>query len=436
MQKKEYIDKQKGVLVAVSGGADSIALLHWLATHDYYCIAAHCNFHLRGAESDGDETFVREFCEQLSVPCHVVHFDTRKYASERGISIEMAARELRYQWFDKMLDQLNLPCVAVAHHADDAAETFLLNLVRGTGIKGLSGMKIKQGRVVRPMLRYSRQDIELYCRAHKLKYVTDSTNNSDAYTRNRLRHLVVPQLKQINPSFLSTMRSNMMHLDQIFALFTTQVEAFVKKAVVELDDQMLIAMEHLSDLPNPEPFLFEILFGKGFRPDTIHKMARCVNEQRWGRILFAPQYRAIVDRYNIIVMPRDHEEEAVSFDIEMGQKEVFNPLHLTLRTFDMTDDFDLSRDKMVAHFDAHKIDFPLTLRRWRNGDTFRPLGMRGFKKLSDFFVDNKVSRADKEKVWVMEAGGEIAWIVGMRIDDRYKITPGTTDVLEIRIEKE
>ncbi len=431
MQTGNYIDKEKGVLVAVSGGADSIVLLHWLVSHGYYCIAAHCNFQLRGAESDSDEEFVRSFCDELSVPCHVIHFDTKKYAAERRISIEMAARELRYQWFDKLLDQLDLPCVAVAHHADDAVETFLLNLVRGTGIKGLSGMKIKQGRVVRPMLKYSRQDIELYCRAHKLKYVTDSSNSNDAYMRNRIRHQVVPQLKAINPSFLSTMRGNMMHLDQICALFASQVEAFTKRAVVEVEDQMLISMEHLLALPNPEPFLFELLFGKGFRPDAIHKMARCINEKRWGRVLFAPQYRAVVDRYNVIVLPRDAEEEEEEFDIESGRDEVFTPLHLSIRQFPMDLTFELSRTNDTIDIDAEKIEFPLRLRRWKQGDTFRPLGMKGFKKLSDFFVDNKLSRVEKERAWVLLSGDEIVWIVGMRIDDRYKVTPNTTEILEI-----
>ncbi len=436
MQTANYIEKDTGVLVAVSGGADSIVLLHWLVTHGYYCQAAHCNFHLRGAESDSDEAFVRSFCEELSVPLHVVDFDTKKYAQERGMSIEMAARELRYQWFDRLLDQLGLPYVAVAHHADDAVETFLLNLVRGTGIKGLSGMKIKQGRVLRPMLKYSRQDIELYCRAHKLKYVTDSSNSNDAYIRNRIRHQVVPQLKAINPSFLTTMRGNMMHLDQICALFVTQVESFAKRAVVELDDQMLISMEHLQNLQNPEPFLFELLFSKGFRPDSIHKMARCIHEKRWGRILFAPQYRAVIDRYNVIVLARDTKVEEEEFDIESYQDEVFTPLHMTLRRMPMSTDFDLSRENDVIHVDASKVEFPLTLRHWHTGDTFRPLGMRGFKKLSDFFVDNKLSRVEKERVWVLLSGGEIMWIVGMRIDDRYKIKPTTTEVLEIRLLKQ
>ncbi len=433
MEQERLIDKQKGVLVAISGGADSVVLLHYLVSNGYYCIAAHCNFHLRGEESDRDEQFVRQFCDELSVPLHVAHFETKQYAESHKLSIEMAARELRYGWFFKIMEQEQLPCVAVAHHSDDAVETFLLNLVRGTGIRGLTGMKPKQGRVVRPLLGYSRQDIELYCRAHKLKYVTDSTNLSDAYTRNRLRHNVVPQLKAINPSFLSTMRGNMAHLDQIFALFDAQVKQFAKRAVVEVDGQTLIAMEHLKSLPMPEPFLFELLFVKGFNSDAIRKMARCVEEERWGRIFFSPKHRAIVDRYNIVVTTRDKEVENREFDIERDQLEVFSPIHISLRQFEKTDDFQFSRDANWAHLNADKLYYPLTLRRWRNGDVFRPLGMKGFKKLSDFFVDQKMSRAEKENIWVLESGGEIVWIVGHRIDDRFKVVDNCKEVLEMKL---
>jgi len=433
MENTRVIDKGKGVLVAISGGADSVALLHYLVSNGYYCVAAHCNFHLRGDESDHDETFVRQYCDELSVPLHVAQFDTKEYAQQRKLSIEMAARELRYQWFFKIIEQEKLQGVAVAHHADDAAETFLLNLVRGTGIRGLTGMKSKAGRVLRPFLHYSRQDIELYCRAHKLRYVTDSTNASDAYTRNRIRHNVIPQLKTINPSFLSTMRGNMEHLNQIFALFDSQVKQLSKRAVVELDGQTLIAMDHLKQLPMLEPFIFELLFPKGFNSDVVHKIARCVDEERWGRIFFSQKYRAIVDRYNIVIVPRDKDVEDKEFDIEQDKLEMFTPIHLAIRQFPMSPDFKFSRDNKIAHFNADKLYFPLTLRRWRNGDTFRPLGMKNFKKLSDFFVDQKMSRVEKEDVWVLESGGEVMWIVGQRIDDRFKVVNGCKEVLEIRL---
>lgn len=434
MERYRYINKHQPVLVAVSGGADSVALLHTLVTAGFYCIAAHCNFHLRGAESDADERFVRGYCDELSVPCHVAHFDTRAIAAARGISIEMAARELRYQWFDRLMDEQNIPCVAVAHHSDDAAETFLLNLVRGTGIRGLSGMKEVSGRIVRPLLRYSRQDIELYCRAHKLKYVTDSTNLSDAYTRNRIRHHIIPQFKAINPSFLATMRGNMKHLNQICSMFMAQVDEFKRRAVVDLDGQMLISMTHLVALPNVEPFLFELLSPLGFTSDAVHKVARCVTDSRWGRLFFSPTHRAIVDRFNIVVQPRDKQVEQEEFNIETEQTEVFRPIGMRIRRLAKEPGYQVSRDPRVAHFDASKIYFPLTLRRWQNGDTFRPLGMKGFKKLSDFFVDNKLSRAEKEEVWVLISGGEIAWIVGRRIDDRYKVVDSTTNIIEISLD--
>ena len=429
----KYIDKDKAVLVALSGGADSVAMLHMLVAQGYYCVAAHCNFHLRGAESDADEAFVRSFCEELGVPCLVQHFDTRKYAQQKSISIEMAARELRYQWFFQILDERNIPCVAVAHHADDAAETFMLNLVRGTGIKGLTGMKSLQGRVVRPMLRFSRQDIELYCRAHKLKFCTDSTNQSDAYVRNRIRHHVIPQFKTINPSFLRTMRNNMAHLNQIYSLFQRQVEEFAKRAVVELDDQMLISIDNLLKLPVIEPFIFEVLSPKGFTSDSIHKISRCVEDKRWGRILFSSKYKVIVDRYNLIVVSRDAQNENEEYDIEMDQNEVYEPIRLKISNFERTDDYQLSKDANIAHFDADKVYFPLTLRRWRTGDMFRPLGMKGFKKLSDFFVDKKMSRFEKDNTWILEAGGEIIWIVGQRIDDRFKITADCKEILQIEL---
>ena len=433
MEQKRLLDKEKGVLVAISGGADSVALLHYLVNNGYYCVAAHCNFHLRGDESDRDEQFVRAYCQELSVPCHVVHFDTKAYSAEKGISIEMAARELRYQWFTKLVEQYSLQGVAVAHHSDDAVETFILNLVRGTGIRGLSGMKPRQGNVIRPLLHYSRQEIELYCRAHKLKYVTDSTNASDAYTRNRIRHNVIPQLKAINPSFLATMRGNMTHLNQICQLFDAQVQQFVKRSVVDIDGQTLIAMEHVKALPMIEPYIFELLFPKGFSADTVRKIVDCIEGERWGRVFYSPQHRALVDRYNIVIQPRDKEVEDREFDIQMDQPDMFKPIRLAIRSMQHDASFEFSRDSNVAHFNADKLYFPLTLRHWRNGDTFRPLGMKNFKKLQDFFVDQKFSIADKEKTWVLESGGEIVWIVGHRIDDRFKVVDNCKEILEIKL---
>lgn len=426
------IERGKPVLVAISGGADSVALLHILVTAGYDCVAAHCNFHLRGADSDSDESFVRSFCGSMGVPLRVAQFDTLAYAASHKASVEMAARELRYDWFFSILDETGIPAVAVAHHADDAAETFLLNLTRGTGLRGLTGMKAVQGRVVRPMLGVSRREVELYCMAHGLSFVTDCTNNSDDYARNRIRHHVIPELKALNPSFLTTMGRNMDHLSQVFALFEAQVEAFRQASVSQSDGGIAISACGLSRLPEPEPFIFEVLAPLGFSPKSIHDVAHCLAERRFGRLFFAPGWRAVVDRSGILAQPMTAgaaDEQAV---VESCPAHVSSPLRVEVAVLPKPEGYAFSRDPFVMHLDADKVAMPLTLRRWRQGDAFRPLGMRGEKKLSDFFVDCKLSRPQKESVWVAEAAGRIVCVLGMRIDDRVKVSPQTTNILEIK----
>ncbi len=433
MQVENLIERSQGILVAVSGGADSVALLHMLVSHGYTCTAAHCNFHLRADESDRDEAFVRELCSKMNVALHVQHFNTQAYAAEHSVSIEMAARELRYNWFFSLLDELHLQGVAVAHHADDAAETFLLNLVRGTGIRGLSGMKAKQNRVLRPMLGISRSEVEMYCRAHHLQYVTDSSNASDDYTRNRLRHHVVPQLKSINPSFLRTMQSNMHHLSQVAEVFAQQVEAFVNQAVRRSGQDVFIDIKQLQSLSVAEPYIFEILSPLGFSADNISRIARCVAQKRWGREFHAGNRRVVVDRQNIIVTTQRTDSQSMEVTIDEAQDELSAPIRLKMKRLPRTDDFAISRAKDIAHLDASKLTFPLKLRKWQRGDVFRPLGMKGTKKLSDYFVDSKMSLTQKENAWVLESNGKIAWVVGLRLDERVKVEPSTKEIYEVQL---
>lgn len=430
------IDRAKPVLVAISGGADSVAMLHMLVRAGYDCVAAHCNFHLRGADSDSDEAFVRQFCKTMGVPLRVAQFDTMAYAAAQKISIEMAARELRYVWFFSILDHEDIPVVAVAHHADDAAETFFLNLTRGTGLRGLAGMKPLQGRVVRPMLSTSRAEVELYCQAHGLAYVTDCTNLSDDYSRNRIRHHVIPELKRLNPSFLTTMGRNMAHLSQILTLFEAQVDDFRQKHVLQDGEGLTIAADGLDALTEPEPFIFEVLAPMGFSPKSVHDVARCWAEGRVGRQFFAGDWRAVVDRSGIIVQTASGVGQADEVSVDSIPAKLTEPLNVCVSRFTRPADYAFSRDPMVMHLDADMVTMPLTFRRWRVGDTFRPLGMKGEKKLSDFFIDAKLSRPQKEAAWVAETDGRIACVLGMRIDDRFKVTDRTTDILEIRYTKE
>lgn len=430
------IDPSTPVLVAVSGGADSVALLYMLISGGYHCVAAHCNFHLRGEEADRDEAFVRDLCHRLGVELLVAHFDTKAYAAEHHQSIEMAARELRYNWFASILDERQIPVVAVAHHADDAAETTILNMTRGTGLRGLTGMKPKTGRVVRPMLTLSRMDIENYCRANGLTYVNDSSNASDDFARNKIRHHVIPALKGLNPSLLATMRANSEHLQGVYAIFRSLVDDFVKANVRrEPSGNIAIDAEALRRQVSAEPFLFEILTPKGFSPRQVADMARCVEERQSGRIFLAAENRIVVDRSAVILTPPPsvQDTQAVSV-IGASGGEAHAPAHVVVTVRDVSAGFAPSRDPKVLHLDAGSVTFPLTLRRWRKGDAFRPLGMKGEKKLSDFFVDRKMSIPQKEAATVLvSANGRIACIVGMRMDDRCKVSGATRRVVEVRL---
>lgn len=431
------IDQAKPVLVAISGGADSVALLHVLVRSGYDCVAAHCNFHLRGSESDSDEAFVRKFCEALSVPLHVAQFDTKEFAQQKHVSIEMAARDLRYDWFFSLLDELNIPVVAVAHHADDAAETFFLNLTRGTGVRGLAGMKTLQGRVVRPLLSVSRHEIELYCKANGLVYVTDCTNNSDDYARNRIRHHVIPELKKLNPSFLTTMGNNMNHVAQILAIFEEQVAMFRKRYVSETQSGLFVDIAGFENLQNPEPFIYEVLQPYGLSPKMIHSVARSVAEANWGRVFFSSSHRIVVDRSGIIVQSKgtisDSEERVLVASLPVNLPQ---PISASLKIFDKSEGFAPSRDPMIMHLDADKVTLPLVFRHWQKGDTFRPLGLRGQKKLSDFFTDAKMSQIEKESAWIVESNGVIVCVLGRRMDDRFKLTPSSSRIMEISVHKQ
>lgn len=421
------------MLVAVSGGADSVALLHMLVEAGKQCRAVHCNFHLRGEEADRDEAHVRRLCEKLGVALHVEHFDTRAYAAEHKVSIEMAARELRYDLFEKLLDQYDLPVVAVAHHADDAVETFMLNISRGTGIKGLTGMKQIQGRVVRPLLGMSRRDIEKYCDERHIEYCTDSTNLEDEYTRNKIRHNIVPVFKEINPSFLRSMRGTMEHLAQVYGVFAREIEKFKQRAMAEDGGETKINIQQILELgEDAEVYLFEVLNPEGFTADSVRKICKTLRSgDACGKIWYGATKRAIIDRECIILAQSD--VSFASYTVEK-EGEVDVPFKMEVKKKEVDSSFILSRESTKIHLDADKVKFPLTIRRWKEGDRFKPLGMKGWKKVSDFFVDQKMGLREKEECWIMESGGEIIWIVGRRVDDRVKWTKETKRVLEIEIE--
>lgn len=400
------------VLVALSGGADSVALLRLLLSAGYSCEAAHCNFRLRGKESDRDEEFVRRLCREQQVELHVTHFDTEKIAEERHISIEMAARELRYDWFEELRKERRTAVTAVAHHRDDSVETILLNLIRGTGINGLLGIRPKNGFIVRPLLCMDRAEVVDYLKSIGQEYVTDSTNLQDDYTRNKIRLNLLPAMQEINPSVKESILATAEHLADAAAIYKKGIE----EGKLRVSVPQGIRIEALKREPAPETLLFEILHPLGFNAARVKDIYRAIDGQP-GKVFTANGYRVLKDRDLLWI------EES---------KEL-TPPRLQMEELPYTPDFIIPRDKDTACLDADKLRAPLTLRLWRQGDSFVPFGMKGTKKVSDYLTDRKFSRLRKERQWVLCCGEDIAWLVGERTDNRFRVEEETKRVVVIRV---
>lgn len=417
------------LLIALSGGADSMALLHLLHQMPWHLEAAHCNFNLRGEESDKDEAFVRAFCAKNNIKLHVTQFDTEQVASEKGISIEMAARELRYDWFGLLQKENDLTCVVTGHHGDDSIETFFLNLMRGTGVKGLSGIKHRNGNLIRPLILWSRKDIETYCEWKEVGFRHDSSNSDTRFIRNKIRHEIIPLFESVNPSFFQTMLHNMEHLKDAEGLLEQTVELARHEMVVEEHDRLLIPISKLMEYPHRKSILFELLRPYGFNSATVNDVISHLNNIS-GKQFFSDTHRLIKDRYNLLVTEKPNLE-VDHFWVEEGETQ--HPLQLSIQTYDRPQNFQFSRDPRIIHLDFDQVELPLLVRKWQQGDTFQPLGMKGFKKMSDFFIDAKFSIADKEAAWLMLSGEDIVWVVRHRIDERFKVTNRTKRILELQL---
>lgn len=428
---KNHIPGSAGFLVTVSGGPDSIALLHLFRYMNLRIWAVHCNFRLRGRESDMDEQFVKRFCDTYGIGLSVKHFDTTAYATEKGISIEMAARELRYQWFAEMKEKKGMDYIVTGHHADDVAETVCINLCRGTGIKGLSGIRAVNGDIIRPLLSCSRTDILSYLETHQLGYRTDSTNNSLDYVRNKIRHKVIPVFKEINPSFLATMQENCETLKESEALYLYAVDKLKSQVTEHQDGELLIHIDRLSATPAPFTLLYEILKPFCFNKTQIRNILDS-QESEPGKQFKAGDYLLTKDR-NVWRLFDNSIQTKVSLQVEKeGEIPVQNSTYL-FEIRPMEENFLIPADTSVACLDADKAPFPLTIRNWEPGDRFCPIGMKKLqKKLSDFFTDRKFTAKQKKECLVLLVGDKIAWIIGHRIDDRFKITSATRNILFIR----
>ena len=416
------------VILALSGGIDSMVLADLLLKVKVQFVAAHCNFHLRGKESDGDEKFVREYAEKHDIQCFVKHFETEKYAAEKGISIEMAARELRYAWFEELRQQLGYDRIAVAHHADDQAETFFINLLRGAGLRGLKGMLPQNGVVIRPLLWASREQIRQYAIENQILWREDHTNAETVYLRNKIRNQLLPVFDELHPEARQGLYKSLEHLASENELYRELLKEKIAQIVEQDGHVQKIKYSTLHTSHFTFQLLFEWLRQYGFNTDQCHFIFEAIGTGI-GNKYYSPTHQLVIGR-NDLQLSEIKENKDEEICIEVGEEEIFLPIHLSFSKFERTNDFYIDKSPEVAQLDFDKICFPLTLRHWRHGDRFRPLGMKGSKLLSDFFVDQKFTEWQKRNVWLLvSADGDILWVVGWRIDDRFKVSSATKSIL-------
>lgn len=422
-QKFSYLQNE-AVLIALSGGIDSVVLTHLMQNTNSNCTLAHCNFNLRGEASDQDEDFVKLLGNKLGLEVIVKRFDTQKKASKEKLSIQMAARAMRYEWFSEIAAQRNIKYILTAHHKEDVLETFLINFTRGTGLEGLTGIPEKNGAVVRPLLPFSRDEIRTYAEENAISWREDQSNANTKYLRNKIRHAVVPVLKELNPNLLNSFDQTLQNLKESSLLANHQIASFKKQIFsYGVAGEIIICIEKIKDLEHPKAYLYALLQPYGFAnsDETVSLL-----DAQSGKLLYSQTHRILKDRKRFILTPLEVPTTS-NFLIHQTTNCIASPIHLQVETVPIASEFKSS----VAFIDKSKLKFPLTVRKWKNGDYFYPMGLRGKKKLSKFFKDEKYSLFEKEDSWVLCNGDEIVWLVGKRLDERYKITDKTTAIYKI-----
>ena len=420
------------LVLALSGGIDSMVLADLLLKAKVEFVAAHCNFHLRGHESDGDDWFVRKFAENRGIQCFVKHFETEKYAAKYGISIEMAARDLRYAWFEQLRQQLGYDKIAVAHHADDQAETFFINLLRGAGLNGLKGMKPQNGVIIRLLLWASREQIRKYAVENHIVWREDHTNVESVYLRNRIRNQLLPVFDELQPKARHGLYKSLEHLAAENELYRELLQEKLCQIIEYNGDIQRIPYSAFLIQHSSFQLLFEWLRQYGFNTDQCHFIYDALGTGI-GNQYCSPTHCLVIGRDDL-QLSEIKEKTDDEILIQIGEEEILSPVHLRFSKLEKTVDFIIDKSSEVAQLDFDKLSFPLTLRHWRHADRFHPLGMKGSKLLSDFFVDQKFTEYQKQNVWLLvSADGEILWVVGYRIDDRFKIVNDTKTVFECRL---
>ncbi len=419
--------KGKKLLLATSGGLDSMVMAHLFNALDYEFALAHCNFQLRGLESFGDQKFVQDFADANNIPVFITQFDTQTFANVYKFSTQVAARELRYNWFYELLETENYDYILTAHHSDDNIETFLIHLVRGSGLDGFTGIPAQNELVIRPLLAFSRAEISNYASANAVLWREDSSNSSDKYLRNKIRHDLVPILKELNLNFLTSFQNTQKYLKEAQAMVEDATIMIYQQVATEIENEIHFDIEKLTKLPNYKSYLYQWLKEFGFSAwDDIYDL---VTSQS-GKQVFSGEFRLLKDRHFLILSPMNEIDATEEYFIDENQKEVNLPIKLSF----CNKDYKPNTDNSIIFVDGDKLKYPLVLKRYEKGAVFQPFGMNGnSKKVSKLFKDEKLSLLQKENSWILYSDNEIVWVVGIRQDERFKIENTTINSLQIAL---
>ncbi|MBI9038392.1 MAG: tRNA lysidine(34) synthetase TilS [Bacteroidales bacterium] len=434
IEKNELFTPTDKIILAISGGIDSVVMCELFNRACFSFSIAHCNFRLRGQESDEDEIFVKEIAKKLGVDFFCKKFDTKKHASDNGISIQMAAREIRYDWFNFLMLN-NFPkykYVANAHHLDDQTETFFINLLRGTGISGLHGINPKQGNIIRPLMFAGRKEILNFANDNNLSYREDSSNKSDKYLRNKIRHKLLPFFNELNPEFDNLIKKNIENLKETEEIYRNEISRQKKRIFKEKDGITYISISELIKLNPIRTYLFEFLKAFGFNISIVEDIITSINNIS-GKEFHSSTHRIIKDREYLIIKPLGITTKNLEYYFSQEETIVTKPIKLSFQKIENAQNIQLKLSKSIAMLDFEKLKFPICIRKWKKGDYFIPFGSNLKKKLSDFFIDNKFSILEKEEIWLLCSDDKIAWIIGQRIDNRFRISKNTNLILRIEV---
>jgi tRNA(Ile)-lysidine synthase len=423
------------ILLGVSGGADSIVMTDLFIRKKYRIGIAHCNFQIRSEESEEDQKFVEQLARSKKIPFYTTRFETKEYARKNSMSVQMAARELRYTWFDEIRSKYAYNFIAIGHNLDDVVETFFINLNRGTGIRGLTGIKPVFGDIIRPILFASRKDILAYAEKRNLDFREDSSNMDTLYVRNKIRHKIIPRFNKITPDFNKTIIETIERLRDAETILDNAINAIKSDIIIEQSsNRILIDIDKLKVLKPVNTVLFEIIKDYGFNYKTVKNIISNLADTP-GKKFYSKTHRIIKDRSFLIVTDIEKGDHS-SVKIKADVAEIAEPVSLSFSKFRRPEKYNIPKETRYAVLDYNKIKYPLELRKWKQGDRFIPLGMTNHKKLSNFFIDYKLSIPEKEAVWIITSGEDIVWIVNYRIDDRYKVDENTKEIMVIEYKED